>query len=364
MPVRGEHKAQPTLPGRWVYPQNLCITLWRSSATHRRDVVPKRFRLVWSKNDQQPRADVFQWVAGDYGAFSRKTTRNTLVSMWPTARVYKFRLETTRRPRQPTDSSGVRSNGVAPSRGGSRGSFRRASTRRPCAAMSDRRRQGRSRSRRCRSARARSCRPTNPMRSAAPGLRRASSATSTQWKRALRSSVGSAIERARASRCSRRRRRARRRSAPSVRRVRRRARRRRAPNRRRSRAGRGAGSVPRFQQRVLDERGFRFGRSADAELGLGGHAESEARLGKQRAELDDLAAIAGREHPMRRRRHRPRTAACAASSCSTPTAARSSSTSSSLRMNAWPSAVPCTSMKPFASFMTTFMSVSASESSA
>ncbi len=54
---------------------------------------------------------------------------------------------------------------------------------------------------------------------------------------------------------------------------------------------------------------------------------------------------------------------CSAHNCPIPAAARSSSPSSSSRLSACPSAVPCTSMKPPPEFMTTFMSVSACESS-
>ena len=59
-----------------------------------------------------------------------------------------------------------------------------------------------------------------------------------------------------------------------------------------------------------------------------------------------------------------RAARCISTSDSMPRRASSSIASSSARWNAWPSAVPWISMNPPASFMTTFMSVSASESSA
>ena len=57
-------------------------------------------------------------------------------------------------------------------------------------------------------------------------------------------------------------------------------------------------------------------------------------------------------------------ASCAEMISAMPRHARSSIAASSSGLNAWPSAVPCTSIKCPASFMTTFMSVSASESSA
>ena len=54
----------------------------------------------------------------------------------------------------------------------------------------------------------------------------------------------------------------------------------------------------------------------------------------------------------------------ASSSSRMPFSARPSRASSSSRRKAWPSAVPCSSMKPPPSFITTFMSVSQSLSSA
>ena len=59
-----------------------------------------------------------------------------------------------------------------------------------------------------------------------------------------------------------------------------------------------------------------------------------------------------------------RDARCSSISEAMPRAASASIASSSVRRNAWPSAVPWISMNPPASFITTFMSVSASESSA
>ncbi len=55
---------------------------------------------------------------------------------------------------------------------------------------------------------------------------------------------------------------------------------------------------------------------------------------------------------------------CLRISSAMPASARASKPSSSSRRKAWPSAVPCSSMKPPPSFMTTFMSVSQSLSSA
>ena len=59
----------------------------------------------------------------------------------------------------------------------------------------------------------------------------------------------------------------------------------------------------------------------------------------------------------------PRAVRCACASSPMPLAARASMASSSSRRKAWPSAVPCTSTNWPASFITTFMSVSQSESS-
>lgn len=61
--------------------------------------------------------------------------------------------------------------------------------------------------------------------------------------------------------------------------------------------------------------------------------------------------------------HPASAARCSANSSPMPFSASDSSALSSSRRKAWPSAVPCSSMKPPPSFITTFMSVSQSLSS-
>ena len=73
---------------------------------------------------------------------------------------------------------------------------------------------------------------------------------------------------------------------------------------------------------------------------------------------------AGCGSAVRRTHDSARTARCSSMRDVMPRRASSSIASSSSRRNAWPSAVPWISMNPPASFITTFMSVSASESSA
>ena len=126
-----------------------------------------------------------------------------------------------------------------------------------------------------------------------------------------------------------------------------------------------ARGVARLLQRVLDERCAGFGRQRRRRAPIAPSRANRCPL-RQAAPTSSatLPRFAVASTQCRGSRHFARTAACAASNCSMPTAARSSSASSSPRCSAWPSAVPCTSTKPLASFITTFMSVSASESSA
>ena len=123
--------------------------------------------------------------------------------------------------------------------------------------------------------------------------------------------------------------------------------------------------MPRLDQRIRDEARAILDGRLDAEFAL--RDDLEFMGGEDRAHLGELAGIAGREHHASHRQ-RPlqpaRASFCSAHSRPMPPAARSSSASSSSRRNAWPSAVPCTSMKAPPEFITTFMSVSASASSA
>ena len=131
---------------------------------------------------------------------------------------------------------------------------------------------------------------------------------------------------------------------------------------------RGLRGMARLQQRVLDEGQPRFVDIAHAEFRL--RVQCIAGIGEQLAQLDELAGVAARKHQALRGEivHRDQSAAsasrCAANNCAMPPSARPSNASSSSRRNAWPSAVPCNSMKPPPSFITMFMSVSQSLSSA
>ena len=86
---------------------------------------------------------------------------------------------------------------------------------------------------------------------------------------------------------------------------------------------------------------------------------------EDRRDLAQLARIVGSDDEfVHRGPFQPSAARCAAISCVMPLCARSSMACISARLNGAPSAVPCTSMMPPASVITTFMSVSQSESSA
>src|SRR5690606_11766399 len=132
--------------------------------------------------------------------------------------------------------------------------------------------------------------------------------------------------------------------------------------RQRRQAG-GAAGVARLEDRVLDEAQAGLFGVLDAELVLG--ADLETAAGEQRPEFLQLACVARGEHERPWRRvHRARASRWCWSKVAIPPSARPSSASSSSRRKAWPSAVPCSSMKPPPSFITTFMSVSQPASSA
>src|SRR5213078_4467577 len=103
-----------------------------------------------------------------------------------------------------------------------------------------------------------------------------------------------------------------------------------------------------------------LGHGSDAERALRDERQRQRR--EQRRQLAQLALVAAGENDAR---HGSSSAcACSANSSPMPCAARFSSASSSWRRNAWPSAVPWISTNAPPLFMTTFMSVSAWESSA
>src|SRR5690606_3914757 len=123
----------------------------------------------------------------------------------------------------------------------------------------------------------------------------------------------------------------------------------------------GACGVARLDQGILDERQPGFLGLPYAELRL--RAQNVAVALEQFAQLRELARVAAGQDQLRGVHGQAASAACcAANSWSQPRVASASIASSSSRRNAWPSAVPCTSMKPPPSFITTFMSVSQSQS--
>src|SRR5438270_12692586 len=118
--------------------------------------------------------------------------------------------------------------------------------------------------------------------------------------------------------------------------------------------------MARLEERV-GEGGFAGVRhGGDAEPGRGDQGGGRRR--EEGGQLAPLPRVAAREH------HPPHgrssVCACSVSSAPMPCAARLSSASSSWRRNAWPSAVPWISTNAPPLFITTFMSVSAWESSA
>jgi len=126
------------------------------------------------------------------------------------------------------------------------------------------------------------------------------------------------------------------------------------------RQARVARRVVRLDERVLEEGGAGLGGGTDAELRLRHELHGERR--EERRKLAQLPGVGAGEDGAR---HGESSASlCRAKSSAMPLAARFSSASSSWRRKAWPSAVPWTSMNAPPLFITTFMSVSACESSA
>src|SRR4029077_4764914 len=121
-----------------------------------------------------------------------------------------------------------------------------------------------------------------------------------------------------------------------------------------------ARGVARLQQRILEEGRAGLGGGPDAEFRLGNQLHREWR--EQVCKLAQLPRVGAGEN---RACHGASSAwLCSAKSSAIPAAARLSSASSSWRLKAWPSAVPWISMNAPPLFITTFMSVSACESSA
>ncbi len=136
------------------------------------------------------------------------------------------------------------------------------------------------------------------------------------------------------------------------------------------RQARRACGMARLDQRVLDEAQPGLVGVGDAEIAL--RDQFDARIGEHCADLAELARIAARKNDTAHAQRlallrgialQPSASRCFASSSPMPFCARASSRSSSSRRNAWPSAVPCSSMKPPPSFITTLKSVSQAESS-
>src|SRR5687768_14683899 len=119
----------------------------------------------------------------------------------------------------------------------------------------------------------------------------------------------------------------------------------------------GAARVSRLRERVLHERRMRLFGFYDAELGLGNQRDAERR--EQLPDLPEFSGVARRENQL----HSSSARFWCCTSSAMPWAASASSASSSLRENVPPSAVPCTSTKPPAPVMTTFMSQPQPESS-
>src|SRR5581483_2924458 len=116
--------------------------------------------------------------------------------------------------------------------------------------------------------------------------------------------------------------------------------------------------MARLEQRVFDEGEAGFLGVFHAQLGLRNHFERT--VGEQLVEFGKFAAVAAGQDDALHARAQPRSSAarCRPINSAMPLSARSSMASISLRRKAWPSAVPCTSMMPPPSFITTFMSVS------
>ena len=121
----------------------------------------------------------------------------------------------------------------------------------------------------------------------------------------------------------------------------------------------GRAGGPRLDQRVFDKGAACFGRLLKVEIGLRQDLQTQRR--KQCLHFGQLAAVASGKYELLQV---SKAAVCAAHKSLMPASASANMASSSSRRKAWPSAVPWTSMNPPASFITTFMSVSAVLSSA
>src|SRR5439155_20350230 len=129
--------------------------------------------------------------------------------------------------------------------------------------------------------------------------------------------------------------------------------------------------VPCLEQRILDECGVRFVDLGNGKLRL--HHDLDPQRREQAAKFTQLARIAGSENEARKGGHefsgdlRAYAASAAlwvAISSRIPRSARPTSAVNSPCVNGVFSAVPCSSTKPPAPVITTFMSVSHAESSA
>ena len=131
------------------------------------------------------------------------------------------------------------------------------------------------------------------------------------------------------------------------------------------RQARGICRVLRLEQRIFCKGHAGLVGVADAKLGLRDDVDTQPF--EQAGDLPDLARVARCHNDLLGTPAHDCAALIASFWASMiapiPALARSSIAVSSSPVNAWPSAVPCTSMKCPASFMTTFISVSASESS-
>ena len=120
--------------------------------------------------------------------------------------------------------------------------------------------------------------------------------------------------------------------------------------------------VPRLRERILDERRVRLFGVRHAERALRHDLDPERR--EQLAELAELARIGRCEDELLHRLQAPSAARCFAISSRMPRSASATRDTISTGVNGAPSAVPCSSTKPPAPVITTFMSVSQAESSA
>ena len=155
----------------------------------------------------------------------------------------------------------------------------------------------------------------------------------------------------------------RRHSTPNARPARRRALRRKAPNRRRARAGRETRLAWRALASAFSTK-VACGSSASAMPSCRLRNNIDAERREQRLDLAQLAGIGRCEHQSSGTKAHSARAPCCCAMSSRCRLASAISASISARENGAPSAVPCTSTKPPAPVITTFMSVSQPESSA